>query len=274
MIKISVLTESIKRDLLELLYKDEVCNSIMIELIQNTNQSLGELYINETSGKITELLHVKYDGNSYFTNFLYSSSTGLNSIAEKITELGYDKTLIAGKSEEVSILLKLMNNNKSINPNVFFKLNFEMYKEINTTYQCKIRLANYSYEDLKAIKKFTARFFEAESQAEVEAVTNTEKILEKMKKGIYLLEHNNETIGMARFAGKTDNYAEITSVYIDEVFRGKGFGREIIAHMVELSLIQNKTPVLATALNNAAAMRTYESLGFERIGEYAFEFLD
>lgn len=79
---------------------------------------------------------------------------------------------------------------------------------------------------------------------------------------------------MARFIGKTKNFAEITCVYIHEKYRGSGFGKELICHMIDVALKENKTPVLATSILNIPAMKTYESMGFEIHGECAFEFLD
>jgi predicted GNAT family acetyltransferase len=140
-------------------------------------------------------------------------------------------------------------------------------------FESKIRLANLESEDLEKVKQFTADFFETETEEEVKAVTNTEKILAKIKTGVYLLEYKSNPIGMARFIGKTNNFAEITSVYIDEAYRNKGLGKELIGHMIEIAIKEQKTPVLATSLSNIAAMKTYESMGFERLGEYAFEFL-
>lgn len=92
--------------------------------------------------------------------------------------------------------------------------------------------------------------------------------------GVYILDYKNNAIGMARFIGETNNFAEITSVYIDKAYRGKGFGKELIGHMIEIAIQEQKTPILVTSVSNVAAMKTYESMGFERQGEYAYEFLD
>ena len=62
-------------------------NAILIEIIEHHQEDLGELYINETKGVITEVLHIKKDGNSDYTIFSYSSEEGLRSIAFVIKEL-------------------------------------------------------------------------------------------------------------------------------------------------------------------------------------------
>lgn len=272
--KISNITDNLKKKILEFLYCDEIYNAILIELIQDHIETLGELYINETEEVITEILHIKNDGNSDYTNFSYTSKEGLESIGCKIKELNYRKTLLAGKFEDVNSLLKTLGHKKSITPNVFYKLDMEKYKNKPMEFQSNIRPANLDSADLEIVKAFTARFLEAETEEEVQAITDTEKILAKMRNGVYLLEYKNNPIGMARFVGKTNNFAEISSVYIEEAYRKKGLGKELIAHMIEIAIGEQKTPVLATSVENIAAMKTYESMGFESHGEYAFEFLE
>lgn len=271
--KISIITDDLKKKILEFLYCDEIYNAILIELIQNNTDNLGELYVNETGDEITEVLHIKNDGNSDFTNFSYTSKEGLKNIACKIKEINSKKILLAGKLGDVNSLLKILGYENSITPNIFYKLDIEKYKKVSIKFKSKIRLANPYGEDLEKVKQFTARFLEAETEEEVNAITNTEKILSKIKTGVYLLEYKNNLIGMARFIGKTNNFAEITSVFIDEAYRNKGFGKELIGHMIEIAIQEQKTPVLTTSVLNIAAIKTYEYMGFKRQGEYAFEFL-
>ena len=272
--KIDNITAKLKKKVLEFLYCDEIYNAILIELIQNHTESLGELYINETEEAITEILHIKNDGNSDYTNFSYTSKEGLESIGCKINDLNYRKILLAGKLEDVNSLLKILGHKKSITPNIFYKLDMKKYRNTPMEFQSNIRLANLDSADLEVVKGFTARFLQAETEEEVKAITNAEKILAKMRTGVYLLEYKNKPIGMARFVGKTNNFAEISSVYIEEVYRRKGFGKELIGHMIKIAIKEQKTPVLVTSVSNIAAMKTYESMGFEKQGEYAFEFLD
>ncbi len=272
--KIGIITDNLKKKILEFLYHDEMYNAILIELIQNNTDNLGELYVNETKEGIADILHIKNDGNSDFTNFSYTSKNGLRDIACKIKELNYKKILLAGKLEDVNSLLKILEYKKSITPNLFYKLDIEKYNNIHMQYQGKIRLASLNSEDLEIVKYFTSRFLEVETEEEIKVITSTEKILAKMKAGVYILDYKNNAIGMARFIGKTDNFAEITSVYIDKFYRNKGFGKELIGHMIELAIQEQKTPVLVTSALNVAAMKVYESMGFERQREYAYEFLD
>ncbi len=271
--KIDIITEKLKKEILELLYRDEMYNAILIELIQNNMDNLGELYINETKNGITEILHIRNDGNSNFTNFVYTSADGLKDIAFKIKELNYRKILLAGKLEDVNSLFKILGCNKTITPNIFYKLNIKKYNDIYREYQSKIRIASLNNEDVDKVKEFTVNFLEAKTEEEIIKVANDEKILAKMKSGVYLLDYENTLIGMARFVGKTNNFSEITSVYISEAYRSRGFGKELIGHMIDIAIGEQRTPVLATSISNIPARKTYESIGFERQGEYAYEFI-
>jgi len=271
--KISQLTNEIKQGILDYLYKDEMYNSILIELIENNSENLGELFISEDSKEIIGILHIKNDGNSDFTSFYYSTDQGLKAIAEEIKSLNYKTILLAGTLEKVSALLSLLGDKRKLEENIFYKLNVEKYKGVSKNYRTKIRLATLENEDIEKVKKFTAAFLEAETEEEVRSITDDEKILRKMKSGVYLLEYEGRDIGMARFIGKTKNYAEITSVYIDESYRKNGFGKELIGHMIEIAIKENKTPVLEAWQTNRAARNTYEAMGFEEEGKYAFEFL-
>lgn len=272
--KISFLTEDLKKKILSSLYNDEIYNVVLIELIQNNTDMLGELYVNKFKEEITDILHIKNDGNSNFTNFLYTSDNGLKDIGNIIKELNYKKVLLAGKLEAVNDLLKVLEYKKSIIPNIFYKLNIEKYRKIEMQNQGKIRLANLSSEDLQTVKCFTVRFLEAKTEEEIKSVTNTEKILAKIKLGIYLLDYKGKTIGMARFIGKTNNFVEITSIYIDKPYRKMGLGKELIRHIIEIAISDQKTPILVTSIRNNVAIKTYESMGFERQEKYAYEFLD
>lgn len=271
--KISVITEDLKKKILALLYNDEMYNPILIEIIQNNTYMLGELYINEIKEEVTDVLHIKDDGNSNFTNFLYTSEKGLKDIADVIKVLNYRKVLLAGRLESVNKLLNILGYERSITPDVFYKLNIERYKEIQIENQGKIRLVSLSSEDIETIKSFTVSFLEAETKEAIEAVTYNERVLAKIKSGVYLLDFKGSPIGMARFIGTTNNFTEITSVYIDSHNRNMGFGKELIRHMIEIAISEQKTPVLIASSTNTVAIKTYEFMGFERQEEYAYEFL-
>lgn len=272
--KVNYVTEDLRREILDFLYFDEIYNAILIEQIQNKANKYDGLYINKGDGKVTDILHIRNDGNSDLTNFSYSSEQGLENIAYQIKASNFNKILLAGKLEAVSSLLEVLNKEKSITPNTFYKLDQDKYRTINIKLRSEIRRAATSDCDIETVKKFTVKFFEAETAEDIAEVTNNKKILDKIKTGVYILELDKNAIGMARFIGKTSNYVEITSVYIDEKYRRNGFGKELIFHMIEIAINEGRTPILATSISNIAAIKTYENIGFVKYGDCAFEFLD
>jgi predicted GNAT family acetyltransferase len=78
---------------------------------------------------------------------------------------------------------------------------------------------------------------------------------------------------MARYSGKTKNYIDIITVYIAPPYRGKGFGKKLMAYMVESIIFNNKIPVTQTSSLNHIARKVYESLGFSKQDDYSFEFI-
>lgn len=99
------------------------------------------------------------------------------------------------------------------------------------------------------------------------------KLAEDIKVGVYFIEYKGQVIGMARYSGKTKNYIDITTVYIDPHYRGKGFGKKLMSYMIDRIIADNKIPVIQTSLLNIIARKTYESLGFIKQDDYSFEFI-
>ncbi len=278
--KIDVSNEIQRDKMLQFLYKDEMYNTNMIELIECFIDDIGELYIKEEDGRITDFIHMKDDGNSIFTSFDFSSESGIKDIGNIIkTKQSEDnsRVLLGGKLNNVQALLNELGYNRVCEENIIFSLNKEKFNELNIKELGSLREVTYEEKYLKIIKKYTAEFFEVESQEEFEKVTAEDKIFPKIKRGMFFLVQGEgaqeNIIGMARFYGKTENYIEITSVYIDKEHRGRGFGKELIFKMIKEILRRGKTPILETSTKNLAAMKLYESMGFVERDKYAFEFV-
>ena len=94
-----VLTSNkMKAKILNLLYEDELLNVFLIQAIENANEE-DEIYINKVEEGISSILHIKFDGNSYFTSFYYKDEQGLNSIINELKNIKHNKLLISGKLE-------------------------------------------------------------------------------------------------------------------------------------------------------------------------------
>lgn len=61
--------------------------------------------------------------------------------------------------------------------------------------------------------------------------------------------------------------AHITSVTVAEIFRGRGYGRDQVLHLLEAAVaLGARTATLEVRESNVQARRLYDSLGFRRVG--------
>ncbi len=264
--KIETINENIRKEIINTLYLDEVYQVFPIYLLENSSIT-GELYIDKTENKITSILHLKYDGNSYFTNFYAKDESELQKIAIKLSELNYKKILLAGKYEEVQKIMNDLDIHHNINPNLYYQF------DNNTRISIKNPLTRATKTDLDLVKPFLIDFFDAKTKKEIDDITNSKKLEEELEIGIYLYKDHKKVIGMGRFSSYSKNYADITTIYIKPEYRKLGHGKALMKAMIDTTLNLNKIPVTQTAINNVAAKKTYESLGFQPIGKYAFEFI-
>jgi len=259
------LNTDLKTKLLYLLYQDEVMNVFLIHVI--ANEDLGELYIDDSYSCI---LHLKYDGNSYFTSFYASNRKALNKIALKLKKLKFDKILLAGNLKDVQNIMNKLSIKQFIEPNIYYRFDSKQLS-INEMFLKSIRKATHS--DIKIFRPFLIDFFEATADAAIKEITNPNKIEEELKTGIYLYKQDGEYIGMGRFSSFSKHYASITTIYIKGEHRNKGHGKNLMKCMIMTSLKMNKILVTQTSAHNTPARQTYESLGFIRIDDYAYEFI-
>lgn len=273
--KIENLTEKSVREILNFLYKDELMNVFSIHYFENSRESIGDVYTGTNKNEITEVLHIKDNGSSHFTSFYYDSIGGLEKIAKLIKKLNYvyDDILLAGKEEEIKGILGYLSIDNELYLNSYYQFNTEHYNDLNYKKGVNLRRVTPKASDIDVLKRYLVSFFGAESEEEIRRVTSNKKIAEDLKAGIYFLEVEGICAGMSRFFGESRKYADITSVFIDERYRGKGYGKELIKLMVKQAMDNNKVPILQTANSNKAAKHIYESVGFVKVCDYAFQFI-
>jgi predicted GNAT family acetyltransferase len=271
--QISSITDELKMKILNFLYEDELFNVFLIHFIENQIEDMGELYISESNDNITSVLHMKFDGNSYFTNFYFMDEEGLNKIIKQLQKLNYNKVLLSGKRKDVAQILSCIGKNEISAPDIYYKSDVNKYFNQPLQKDIFFRKATCSEEDMSRITNFLIGFFEPADEQEVADLTNRKKLLEDLKIGVYFIEYDRQVIGMARYSGKTKNYIDITTVFIDPQYRGKGFGKKLMKCMVQCIISENKIPVTQTSSLNTIARRTYESLGFIKQDDYSFEFI-
>ncbi|MBS4535734.1 GNAT family N-acetyltransferase [Clostridium sp. D2Q-14] len=267
------ITDKEVQEILNFLYLDEIMNVFLIHYFEKQKDSIGEVYIGTDENEITEVVHIKYDGNSHFTSFYSTSIDGLDKIAKLIQELNYSDILLAGIAEEVEHIMTRLDIDKELDLNTYYQFNVDRYDSLNLKKAIKLRKAIRNNRDIKKIKKYFIGFFGAETKEEIQRITSNEKIHEDMENGIYLLEIDDKIKGMARFFGESRKYIDITTVYIDEEYRGKGYGKMLMQLMLKQALEKNKIPIIQVALSNEVAKHIYEDMGFHKVCDYTFQFI-
>jgi ribosomal protein S18 acetylase RimI-like enzyme len=272
---ISLINDVLKAKILDFLYEDELFNVFLIHFIESQIEDMGELYIEESDDDddIDNILHIKFDGNSYFTNFFTKKETGYSEIAKQLEILNYKKVLLAGKRKEVSIILSYIDKEATSAPDIYYKYDINKYCRQAIHSDITFRMANCDQNDISKVSQFLIAFFDPTNEQEVADITDKRKLVEDIKIGVYFIEYKGQPIGMARYSGKTKNYIDITTVYIDPNYRGKGYGKKLMLYMVETIISDNRIPVTQTSSVNLIARKTYESLGFIKQDDYSFEFI-
>lgn len=270
---IPLINDEFKEKILDFLYEDELFNVFLIHFIENQIEDIGKLYVEESNGRIDNILHMKFDGNSYFTNFFTKNEKGYTEIAKQLQILNYNRVLLAGKRKEVSKVLSCLGKEVKSAPDIYYK--FDINRHCNQTIHPDItyRMVTCRQEDMSKISEYMISFFEPANEQEIADITDEKKLIEDIKVGVYFIEYKGQPIGMARYSGKTKNFIDITTVYIDPHYRGKGFGKSLMDYMIRNAISENKIPVTQTGSTNFIARKTYESLGFIKQDEYSFEFI-
>jgi len=69
-------------------------------------------------------------------------------------------------------------------------------------------------------------------------------------------------MAMAGERQRIPGFTEISAVCVDPSCRGRGFARELVAHLAEAILVRGETPFLHVLKSNHSAIALYERLGF------------
>ncbi len=95
---------------------------------------------------------------------------------------------------------------KELYLNSYYKLNLQKYNELKIGLNIGFRRAENNVGDLKKIKEYLILFFEADTESAIERITNERKLADEIENGVYLLERDKQTIGMARFFGQSNAF--------------------------------------------------------------------
>lgn len=86
---------------------------------------------------------------------------------------------------------------------------------------------------------------------------------------LFVLEENGTIVATSLFHGHVRGAVQVGGVYTDPQHRGKGAARCVVAGSLLLARSEGMTTAsLFTGVENSAAQRAYESIGFLRAGDY------
>ena len=109
-----------------------------------------------------------------------------------------------------------------------------------------------------------------------ELIRDSQSSIENLiqEKRLWLLEHGEQPVACSAFNASIDEAVQIGGVYTPPEFRGKGYGRSVVAHSLakarEMGVSQS---ILFTEEDNIPAQKAYEAIGFEQIGQFRLSML-
>ncbi|MFB9277599.1 GNAT family N-acetyltransferase [Cohnella cellulosilytica] len=83
---------------------------------------------------------------------------------------------------------------------------------------------------------------------------------------IFILRDQNQEIGWMRYGHFWDNIPFMNMIWIDEDYRGRGFGKEVVLHWEELMRQRGFKLVMTSTLSNEDAQHFYRKLGYRDSG--------
>lgn len=85
-------------------------------------------------------------------------------------------------------------------------------------------------------------------------------------KEIYILRESDQEIGWMRFNYFWDNTPFMNLIWIDEPYRGQGFGKQVVLHWEEQMREMGFQVVMTSTQSNEEAQHFYRKLGYIDVG--------
>jgi len=261
-----------EKKVLSLLEKIECKNLYLLEGIVSENPNCKNLLIS-TGNNIMAVAHLKLNRYLYIQRL--GSSFNLNPKFETtIRAIFSDIKSIFGDKESVQYLKNLYLDeiekeldyifmelpNKRFNP-----LAFPAYSEISEE---NFRITPNSYPGILRL----LISYEIE-ELEIDPSKIKKEILLKIielrikRREMTVLSINDMPIGIAAINAKYNDTCQIGSVYLDKLYRGKGYGALLLSEHIKKLFKMYKRIVLFVKKNNEIAYNLYKKLGFVAKGE-------
>ncbi|WP_019639209.1 GNAT family N-acetyltransferase [Paenibacillus fonticola] len=88
---------------------------------------------------------------------------------------------------------------------------------------------------------------------------------------IYIFREQDKEIGWMRYGYFWDNIPFMNLIWIDEEYRGRGFGKEVVEFWEELMKGRGFKLVMTSTLSNEEAQHFYRKLGYKDVGGLLLE---
>ncbi|MFD1136001.1 GNAT family N-acetyltransferase [Paenibacillus urinalis] len=85
-------------------------------------------------------------------------------------------------------------------------------------------------------------------------------------KEILMLRHSSEVMGWMRYGYFWDNTPFMNLIWLDEPYRGKGYGKETVLYWEQLMRQQGYTTVMTSTQSDEGAQHFYRKLGYKDVG--------
>lgn len=86
------------------------------------------------------------------------------------------------------------------------------------------------------------------------------------EKEIYILRESHQEIGWMRFNYFWDNTPFMNMIWIDDEYRGMGYGTKVVHHWEELMRKKGFRVVMTSTQSNEDAQHFYRKLGYKDVG--------
>lgn len=165
------------------------------------------------------------------------------------------------------------------NPEPLYSLELDQLQipEALLSGELNIRLATPADEDLLVEWRIV---YAGETMAEPDNAETRRRARALMQQEIpsgnlFVLCHGDQPVAMSGFNAQAAQTVQIGGVFTPAAQRGHGYGRAVVAGSLLLAREQGvQRSVLFTGHDNFAAQRAYESLGYQRSGEFGMKLLD
>ena len=245
-----------KKYWIEQLKKNEAENMMILSCLIN-----DELTNHLNDSAIENTLLTTYDFGFVKRGRFYSES--IEKYAKPIALWFKEQNVEVEATYDTMVMLFSALGKKSY-PNRFYLMKHEcvLVKKINGV--LNYEFANPLLEHKKLLREGISDFYKL-SRNEVNRVFNSEDFQNDMEKGIYIFKKGNEPIGYIMIKYQTDDYIEISNLWIKKEYRHKRYSNEIIRRIVEINRKNNKCVIVTVKNENYGLIRLFEDENFELI---------